>query len=84
MALSKLLSFLNQLEERTIYYSLSHNTSDAIMVDVALLGVRYEIEFFEDGRIEVELFESSGDIEEREPEDILKAFDAVQQESTAE
>ena len=53
----KLLELLNRLNERRISYRLEHNRAEAIMVLITIPGQRWEVEFFEDGKIEVERFE---------------------------
>ena len=64
----KLLQFLNRLEQTHISYSLAHHRDEAIMVIVAVPGERWEIEFLDDGSIEVERFISDGEIK---TEDVL-------------
>ena len=59
--MERLLDFLNKLEENRIYYRLN-KVRDAIMVEVAIPGERWEVEFFPDGNIEVEKFVTTGDI----------------------
>jgi len=59
---SKLVTFLNQLEQERISYTLAHHRDETIMVNVAVGGERWEVEFFEDGSVEVERFISSGEI----------------------
>jgi len=54
--------FLNVLEERKIYYRLSKIRPESIMIEVAVPGQRWEIEFMEDGTIEIEKFISNGSI----------------------
>ena len=66
-SLGKLLRFLDQLELAKLAYRLEH-VRDSIMVVVAVPGERWEVEFFDDGQVEVERFSSSGKIES---EDIL-------------
>lgn len=58
----KLVTFLNQLEQEKISYTLAHHRDETIMVNVAVAGERWEVEFFEDGSVEVERFVSSGEI----------------------
>ena len=58
--LARLTSFLKRLEESKISYSLEHNRDETIMVLIAVPGQRWEIEFFEDGTVEVEKFISTG------------------------
>ncbi|MEH2000691.1 MAG: hypothetical protein V7L00_18420 [Nostoc sp.] len=59
---SKLVTFLNQLEQERISYTLAHHRDETIMVNVAVAGERWEVEFFEDGSVEVERFISSGEM----------------------
>jgi hypothetical protein len=57
----KLSEFLNELDKRKIYYRLSRDR-DSIMVEIAVPGQRWEVEFMDDGTIEIEKFISSGQI----------------------
>jgi hypothetical protein len=59
-SLQKLLDFLDELERRKIYFRLERERSEAIMVRVDVPGERWEVEFFADGEVEVEMFHSSG------------------------
>ncbi|MBQ2729704.1 MAG: hypothetical protein IJF69_02915 [Clostridia bacterium] len=59
--IEKLLHFLNELETKKIYYKLN-KVRDSIMVEVAVPGERWEIEFFDDGTVEIEKFISCGEI----------------------
>lgn len=67
----KLLNFLNQLEERKIYYKLNKVRTEAVMVEVAVPGQRWEIEFMEDDTIEIEKFISDGDYYDGREIDVL-------------
>ncbi|MHC5615486.1 MAG: hypothetical protein ACYTXA_32090 [Nostoc sp.] len=58
----KLVTFLNQLEQERISYTLSHHRDQTIMVNVAVAGEQWEVEFFEDGSVEVERFVSNAKI----------------------
>ena len=58
----QLLAFLNQLRAGKIYYRLSQHREDAIMVEVAVPGERWEVEFLADGGVDVEVFASDGAI----------------------
>ncbi len=58
-ALSKLLSFLNRLDASNISYILKHNREETIVVFIDVPGQRWEVDFFEDGSIEVEKFIST-------------------------
>jgi len=62
-SIPQLLEFLGQLSQAGLSYKLEHNRDEAIMVLVAVPGARWEIEFFADGSIEVEIFESSGGVQ---------------------
>jgi hypothetical protein len=61
--LQSLIAFLERLETAKVWYRLS-KIRDAILVEVAVPGQLWEIEFFADGRIEREVFESLNDVEE--------------------
>jgi len=69
----RLLSFLSRLDGAHINYSLEHHRDGAIMVLVAVPGERWEVEFFQDGAVEVELFKSAGEINGEEKLDELFA-----------
>jgi hypothetical protein len=56
----RLLSFCAALEQRRARYDVLVARPDAVMVALAVPGERWEIEFFTDGRIEVERFVSRG------------------------
>ncbi|MBQ7131370.1 MAG: hypothetical protein IJO29_02260 [Oscillospiraceae bacterium] len=57
--MEKLLDFLNKLDENNVHYRLN-KVRDSIMVEVAIPGERWEIEFFTNGNVEVEKFISQG------------------------
>ncbi len=46
----KLVNFLNQLEQERISYTLAHHRDETIMVNVALPGERWEVEFLRMGQ----------------------------------
>jgi hypothetical protein len=54
------LDFLRRLEEARIHYSLAHFRDETVAVEVVVPGERWEIEFFADGSVEVEVFSSVG------------------------
>ena len=70
--IKNLTDFLAKLKEAKIYYKLSDPTG-AIMVEVAVPGERWEIEFHEDGQIGVEVFKSEGGV--RDAHAIKDLFD---------
>lgn len=57
--LSKLLEFVNHLDNKKIWHQLWH-FRESIAVAVVVPGERWEVEFFEDGHVEVERFASLG------------------------
>jgi len=59
--MESLIHFLDELEERKIYYRLN-KIRDSIIVEIAVPGERWEVEFFANGEIEVEKFLSNGEI----------------------
>jgi hypothetical protein len=58
----KLLDFLARLQEHKHHYRLSCWRDEAIMIELAVPGERWEVEFFADGHVEVERFRSDGRI----------------------
>ena len=60
--MKKILNFLSKLEHGKIAYSIEHIRNDALMVTAHVPGERWEIEFFADDNVEVEIFRSNGDI----------------------
>ena len=58
----RLLGFLNDLRKGNIYYRLSQHRDDAIMVEVTVPGERWEVEFLQDGGVDVEVFRSDGQV----------------------
>jgi hypothetical protein len=63
---NRFLVFLNQLERRKINYQIFHPREEAVMIIVSIAGERWEIEFLENGDIEVEKFISHGEIKGEE------------------
>ena len=57
--MKKLLKFLTDLEAHKIHYYLEHNRDDSIMVHIAIPGERWEVEFFIDNHVEIEIFKNS-------------------------
>jgi hypothetical protein len=58
----QLLALLNDLRAGKIYYELRQRREDAIMIEIAVPGERWEVEILEDGNVEVEIFRSDGQI----------------------
>jgi hypothetical protein len=62
-ALFTATEFRQELDRRHIPYDFRVVRDDAFMMSVALPGERWELEFFDDGRIELERFVSEGVVE---------------------
>jgi hypothetical protein len=73
-ALRDVLSFIQELRARKLHFSIDVARVDAIMVTVAVPGELWEVEFFEDGSVEVERYKSDGTIFGRESLTELYAF----------
>ena len=56
-----IFEFLRQLEERRVLFRLE-KFRESLMVSLAVPGERWEVEFFEDGSVEVERFLSRGEV----------------------
>jgi len=73
--LEKLVDFLCRLDKYKIHYRIEHNHDDAVMVIADVPGQKWEVEFFTNGKIEVEIFKSDGEIlEEFELERFFNEF----------
>ena len=78
--LNRLIEFLEELEDKKIYYKLNKTRCDTIMIEVCVPGQRWEIEYNtygEDGKcvIEIEKFLSNGTIyDESELEVLFRDF----------
>jgi hypothetical protein len=59
-ALTKAAELCRELDTRHVDYQLRIVRDEALMISVAVPGQRWEIEFFEDGHVEVERFVSQG------------------------
>lgn len=68
--MDRLLEFLDQLESRKIYFNLNR-IRDSILVEIAVPGQRWEVEFFADEDIQVEKYISSGEIQGESELDVL-------------
>lgn len=75
MEIKDFIAFLNKLEENDIFYKLNKVRNEAIMVEVAVPGQRWEIEFLEDGTVDIEKFVSNKDVyDEKELETLFREF----------
>ena len=72
-----LLDFLELLEANKIYYRLN-KIRDSILVEIAVPGQRWEVEYFADGSIRVEKFISEGIIRDASAlTDLIEEFSDV-------
>ncbi len=55
-------TFIETLRQNKIYFTLNTYREKSIMVRADVPGERWEIEFFESGEIEIEIFKSNGEI----------------------
>ncbi len=55
-------TFLAQLRQKRIHFELASYRENAIMILASVPGERWEIEFLENGQVEVEIFKSDGQI----------------------
>ena len=73
--MNNLLNFLVNLEKKKISYRLEHNREDSIMVLIAVPGERWEVEFFGDGRTEIEVFGNSSGVHTATVNEILSRLE---------
>jgi hypothetical protein len=74
-ALSAALRLCEELDRRKAMYEV-RIVRGALMIAAAVPGERWEIEFFDDGRVELERFVSQGVLEQpTAPDDLLRYFD---------
>lgn len=73
--LTNLLDFLCQLKRCNIHFTLEHNRDETIMVMIAVPGECWEVEFFADGHLDVEVFRSvNGVVGKKELERLFRDF----------
>jgi hypothetical protein len=60
--LSKMTDFLDRLDAADMHYTLASVREGAVVVGITVPGERWEVEFFKDGDVEVEVFKSNGEI----------------------
>jgi len=71
-AFANFLLFLDELERRKIAYDIVHVRSDTLMAQLYVPGQRWEVEFYADGRIELEVFQGSSGVKYVKYEDLLE------------
>ena len=62
MAMPGLHEFIRELEATRTYFSLTSVREGAVMVEVALVDERWEIEFFDDRDPQIEIYRSDGTV----------------------
>ena len=73
--LSTLFDFLQRLQAAKIHFTLHTYRDRMIMVCITVPGEKWEVEFGDNGEIEVEVFVSTADIQGAEKlEDLFKRF----------
>lgn len=71
---SRLLAFLERLDQAQISYSMRHSRDDALMIVAFAPGEYWEIEFLEDGDIDIERYRSNGHIDDESVLEVLFAL----------
>jgi hypothetical protein len=61
-ATGTLYELLDRLRRARIHYRIRDDREGAVSIDVAVPGERWEIDLLSDGTIEVEIFQSDGNI----------------------
>ncbi len=72
--MKQMFDFLDRLKESRIPFRLDISRARMILVDITLPGQRWEVEFAEDGDIDVEVFESQGVESEERLEDLFREY----------
>jgi hypothetical protein len=62
MTAPSLHDFIRELDATKTHYTLAWVREGGVMVEVAIPGERWEIEFFDDREPEIEIFRSDGTI----------------------
>ena len=75
--LNDLLAFLNFLKDQRIWYRVEHLRFDALTIEIHLVGIRLEVEFFDD-HIEYSYF--TGD--ESVHDDQVRLFELIKERGT--
>jgi len=68
---SNLLNVLDRLRAAGVHFSLRQDRENAVSVDVAVPGQRWEVDVLADGSVEVEVFKSDGVIGDESTLDAL-------------
>ena len=69
----RLLKFIKRLEQNKIFYTLSCDRDEAIMINISVPGEHWEVEFLLEGSVDVEIFKSDGTMHDESSFDRLFA-----------
>jgi hypothetical protein len=58
----RLLDLISRLQDAKIHFTITSVRNDAVMLQVAIPGERWEIELMQSGTFEIEKFKSDGSI----------------------
>lgn len=73
--LRQVTSFAERLDAARIHYRLDSIRDGTVMFDIAVPGERWEVEFRDDGSVEVEVFRSDGTVsDEAATESLFERF----------
>ena len=73
--LAKMLAILNAFDEHDIPFYLEHHSEEALLATVSIDNERWEIEFYTDGEVQVEVFYSDPDTGIEGEEALLRLFE---------
>jgi hypothetical protein len=74
MTAPSLHDFIRELDKTKTHYRLSSAREGGVMVEVAVPGERWEIEFFDDREPDIEVFRSDGGVSGPEKLDELRVI----------
>ncbi|QDT36228.1 hypothetical protein [Stratiformator vulcanicus] len=63
---SKVHDLTTELSAAGIHFTLRHSEENVVSIDCAVPGQRWEIGIHADGRVEVEIFKSDGELHDEE------------------
>jgi hypothetical protein len=61
----RLLALLDRLDQANAWYRLGHTRPGSIMIEVVFPGWHWEVEFMNDGAVEIERYRSVAGVEEQ-------------------
>lgn len=63
--LQEVFNFIRELEKEKIFYRIRaniHDLGDALCLEIMVPGEIWEVDFLDDGTVDVEIFKSDGEI----------------------